>query len=244
MSQAKQPSKDTVKVRVARQKLYDLSSRERAAISARFFKTGPGEYGEGDVFIGVRVPEVRKVAKEFLELSLSEAGHLLGSEIHEERLLALLILVMQFAKEIHPRKQIYDFYLQNTRCINNWDLVDLSAPQIVGGYLDTRSRRPLSRLAKSKNLWERRIAIVASHHFICQGDFEDTLQVAKILLEDKEDLIHKAVGWMLREVGKRDESPLEEFLAEYCRTMPRTMLRYAIERFPAKKRQHYMAGQV
>ena len=240
MAKAKQPSKKNPRIEAVRKELHELSSPERAEISMRFFKTGPGEYGEGDLFIGVRVPDARKVAKRALDLPLCDVEHFLSSEIHEERLLALLILVTQFEKELHPRKQIYDFYLANTSQINNWDLVDLSAPQIVGGYLDTRSRKPLYRLAKSKSLWERRISIVATHHFIRQGDFDDTLKIAELLLQDQQDLIHKAVGWMLREVGKREISPLKDFLAEYCQVMPRTMLRYAIERFSAKERQRYL----
>jgi 3-methyladenine DNA glycosylase AlkD len=222
-------------------RLRSLGSPQQAANLARFFKTGPGEYGEGDRFIGVKVPVIRKVAEEFKSLPLTEAEYLLHSEIHEERLLALVILVGQFEKADNAtRKRIYDLYLGNTRHINNWDLVDLSAPQIVGGYLNQKSRRPLHRLAKSASLWERRISIVATHWLIRQGDFADTLKIAEILLADKEDLIHKAVGWMLREVGKRDEETLVEFLDEHCRIMPRTMLRYAIERFPDKKRLGYL----
>lgn len=231
--------------RLARKRLHTLASPERAAISARFFKTDPGEYGEGDRFIGVRVPEIRKVSKDFKALPLSEFETLLHSKIHEERLLSLVILVLQFEKSNNSvRKRIYDFYLANTQHINNWDLVDLSTPQIVGGYLEARSRRPLFRLAKSKSLWERRISIVATHWFIRQRDFDDTLKIAEMLLADKEDLIHKAVGWMLREVGKRDLDALEGFLGEHCRVMPRTMLRYAIERFPERKRQRYLKGTV
>ncbi|MEN6458207.1 MAG: DNA alkylation repair protein [Thermoguttaceae bacterium] len=229
--------------RKAQQRLRSFADPEQAAILARFFKTGPGQYGEGDKFIGVKVPVTRKVAKEFTSLPLTEIECLLHSEIHEERLLALVILVGQFEKGDNAiKKQIYDLYLANTSYINNWDLVDLSAPQIVGGYLETRSRKPLERLAKSKSLWERRISILATFHFIREGDFADTIRIAKMLLKDKEDLIHKAVGWMLREVGKRDVVVLEEFLGNHCRVMPRTMLRYAIERFPEGKRRGYMNG--
>jgi 3-methyladenine DNA glycosylase AlkD len=227
------------------QRLRSFASSEQAAILARFFKTGPAQYGEGDKFIGVKVPITRKVAKEFKGLSLAEVECLLHSEIHEERLLALVILVGQFEKgDDTIQRQIYDLYLANTVHINNWDLVDLSAPQIVGGYLQNRSRRPLDRLAKSKSLWERRISILATFYFIRHGDFADTLRIATLLLGDKEDLIHKAVGWMLREVGKRDMAVLEEFLDEHCRVMPRTMLRYAVERFSEGKRRKYMAGRV
>lgn len=228
----------------AQQRLRSLGSPEQAANLARFFKTGPGEYGEGEHFIGVKVPVIRKVAKEFKDLPFAEAECLLHSEIHEERLLALVILVGRFQKgDDTTRKSIYDLYLANTAHINNWDLVDLSAPQIVGGHLETRSRKPLDRLAKSASLWERRISIVATHWFIRQGDLADTIRIAEKLLSDKEDLIHKAVGWMLREVGKRDVAVLEEFLDQHCRVMPRTMLRYAIERFPEKKRLAYLRNK-
>ena len=225
----------------AQQHLRSLGSPEQAANLARFFKTGPGQYGEGDHFIGVKVPVIRKVAKEFKSLPLTEAECILHSEIHEERLLALVILVGQFEKANNAtRKSIYDLYLANTEHINNWDLVDLSAPKIVGRHLETRSRRPLYRLAKSASLWERRISIVATGWFIWQDDFADTLKIAEILLGDQEDLIHKATGWMLREVGKRNVAVLEQFLDEHCRVMPRTMLRYSIEKFPEKRRQAYL----
>jgi len=227
--------------KAAQQRLRSLGSPEQAAILARFFKTGPGQYGEGDRFIGVKVPATRRVAKEFKNLPLPEVESLLHSEVHEERLLALVILIGQFDNgDDVQRKQIYDLYLANTGQINNWDLVDLSAPQIVGGYLEARSRKPLDRLARSASLWERRISIVATHWFIRHGHFADTLRIAGTLLADKEDLIHKAVGWMLREVGKRDVAVLERFLDEHCQAMPRTMLRYAIERFPERRRLVYM----
>jgi 3-methyladenine DNA glycosylase AlkD len=231
------------KAGTAQQRLRSLADPKAAAILARFFKTGPGQYGEGDQFIGVKVPVTRKVAKEFRSLPINEVECLLHSEIHEERLLALVILVGQFEKgDDATRKRIYNLYLANTRHINNWDLVDLSAPQIVGGYLETRNRKPLDRQAKSASLWERRISILATYWFIRHGDFTDTIRIAEKLLGDKEDLIHKAVGWMLREVGKRDVAVLEEFLDEQCRVMPRTMLRYAIERFSEEKRRKYMDG--
>ena len=223
-------------------RLRSLGSPKDAAFLAGFFKTGPGQYGEGDVFIGVRVPVIRKVAKDFNELPLPEVEILLHSPIHEERLAALVILVMQAAKaDTKTRKAIYDFYLANTKFINNWDLVDLSAPQIVGTYLADKSRKPLYRLAKSSWLWDRRISILATFHFIRGDDFDDTLRISEILLADREDLMHKAVGWMLREVGKQNVAVLEGFLGLHCRVMPRTMLRYAIERFPEKKRRAYMA---
>jgi 3-methyladenine DNA glycosylase AlkD len=223
-------------------RLRSLGNPKDAAFLAGFFKTGPGQYGEGDLFIGVRVPAIRKIAKEFKSLSLSEVVRLLHSKIHEERLAALAILVLQTAKaDSETRKQVYDLYLANTRFINNWDLVDLSAPQLVGAYLEDKSRRPLYRLAKSSWLWDRRISILATFHFIRLGDFDDTLTIAKLLLGDKEDLIHKAVGWMLREVGKRDQEVLETFLDNHWQVMPRTMLRYAIEKLPEKKRRGYLA---
>ena len=229
--------------RTAQKRLRSFADAEQATILARFFKTGPGQYGEGDRFIGVKVPATRKVAKEFKNLPLTEVKCLLHSEIHEERLLALVILIGQFEKgDDATRKLIYDLYLANTRHINNWDLVDLSAPQIVGGYLETRSRKPLDRLAKSASLWERRISILATHWFIRHSDFADTIRIAEKLLHDKQDLIHKAVGWMLREVGKRDVAVLEEFLGQHCRVMPRTMLRYAVERFSEGKRRSYLNG--
>ena len=223
--------------------LRSLGNPSDAAFLAKFFKTGPGQYGEGDVFIGVRVPVIRKVARQFKGLPLMDVECLLHSPIHEERLAALVILVAQVASgDGKARKAIYDLYLANTKFINNWDLVDLSAPPIVGAYLADRSRRPLYRLAKSSRLWDRRISILATFHFIRRGDFADTLAIAEILLGDREDLMHKAVGWMLREVGKRDVVALKQFLGRHCRVMPRTMLRYAIEKFPEKQRRSYLTS--
>jgi 3-methyladenine DNA glycosylase AlkD len=228
--------------RQCQSRLRSLGNPADAAFLAGFFKTGPGEYGDGDLFIGVRVPVVRKVAREFKSLPLAEVANLLHSKIHEERLAALVVLVLQTEKgDAETRKRVYDLYLANTKHINNWDLVDLSAPQLVGAYLNDKSRRPLYRLAKSSWLWDRRIAVLATFHFIRHGDFDDTLRIAELLLADRHDLIHKAVGWMLREVGKRDQAVLERFLKEHCCTMPRTMLRYAIERFPEKTRRAYLA---
>jgi 3-methyladenine DNA glycosylase AlkD len=213
--------------------------------SRRFFKTGPGEYGEGDLFRGIRVPALRGLAKEFQSVSPPEAERLLGSTFHEDRLLALLILVRLYSRgDEASREEIYRLYLNNTQHINNWDLVDSSAEHIVGAHLRDRSRAPLGRLAKSEDLWERRIAILATFHFIKRGEFQETLDIARALLSDREDLIHKAVGWMLREVGKRDPAAEEEFLKEHYRRMPRTMLRYAVERFPEEKRQPFLKGEV
>ena len=222
--------------------LKTLASPEVAASSARFFKTGPGEYGEGDHFIGVRVPALRKLARDFRDLPLHEIEQLLRSQIHEERMLALLVLVLSVSKctESH-RKSAYDFYLNNTSYINNWDLIDSSAPAIVGGYLSDKARNPLQRLAKSKSMWERRIAIVATQHFIRLGEFVDTISICQILLNDKQDLIHKASGWMLREVGERDVNILVRFLDEHGAIMPRTMLRYSIEHFDEDERKKYLS---
>lgn len=225
----------------ARTKLKSLASPAAATAATRFFKTGPGEYGEGDTFIGVSVPTLRTVAREFRGLPLDEIGSLLHSPGHEERQLALLVLVLQAAKgdDAH-RKRAYDLYLGNTRFVNNWDLVDCSAPQVVGGYLLTKPKEPLYTLAKSVSLWERRIAVVSTQHFIRHGQFDDTLAISELLLGDGEDLIHKATGWMLREVGKKDQSALEGFLEEHAAVMPRTMLRYAVEKFPPDRRRAYL----
>jgi len=222
-----------------------LGKPEDAEVLQRFFKTGPGEYGEGDVFIGIRMPVLRKLAREYEQLPVRQAVALLRSTRHEERMLALLVLVRIFHRSDRAgKKRVYDLYLENTQYINNWDLVDLSAEHIVGAYLWERSRAPLRRLAKSSDLWERRIAILATFHFIKQDEFEEALRVAEMLLNDEHDLIHKAVGWMLREIGKRDGDVERRFLKAHYRGMPRTMLRYAIERFPEPERQRYLKGSV
>jgi 3-methyladenine DNA glycosylase AlkD len=223
-----------------------LADPEKAKILQRFFKTGPGQYGEGDVFAGITVPVTRKLVRKYRDISLGDAVELLQSPVHEERLLALLILVEKCRRgDDATRKRIYDLYLKNTRYINNWDLVDLSAERIVGAYLDGTDRAPLYRLARSKILWERRIAILATFHDIKRGNPDHTLALADILLADRHDLIHKAVGWMLREVGKRcSPDTLREFLRTRYRSMPRTMLRYAIERFPADERAAYLTGTI
>lgn len=228
-----------------KEQLKNLGNREQAAISRRFFKTGPGEYGEGDIFIGIKVPVLRKLVKEYPDLSLKDVKTLLRSKYHEERLLALLILVSKFKKgDVSTRQEIYDLYLKNTSSVNNWDLVDLSAHYIVGPFLTNKSRAPLYRLAKSKSLWQRRIAIMSTFHFIKKGEFSETLKIAEMLLADREDLIHKAVGWMLREIGKRRLQSEETFLKKHYQKMPRTMLRYAIEKFPEPKRKRYLKGTV
>jgi len=218
-----------------------LGNPAKAQFLKGFFKTGPGQYAEGDQFLGVTVPQQRKIAKEFTLLPFPELERLLASSIHEDRLVALIILVQQF-QEALPRRQgeIYRFYLARAHRVNNWDLVDLSAPKIVGAWMLKRSRRPLHRLVTSPNLWKRRIAIVATHAFIRLGDFQETLLLAQKLLQDREDLMHKATGWMLREVGKHDPGTLREFLDHHAAVMPRTMLRYAIERFPQPVRQRYL----
>ncbi len=230
-------------IRDIRKKLQQLESEERAKVLQRFFKTGPGEYSEGDVFIGVRVPDLRKLVKEYQDITIKEVMQLLKSSIHEERLFALLILVSKYSKGNETvKKKIYELYLQNTKFINSWDLVDGSAQHIVGAFLMDKSKEPIYRLAKSNSLWERRIAILSTFHFIKHDNYSETLKISKILLTDEQDLIHKAVGWMLREIGKRHISTEEIFLKKYYKRMPRTMLRYAIEKFPELKRQKYLKG--
>ncbi|MFH1451701.1 MAG: DNA alkylation repair protein [archaeon] len=230
-----------------RRDLRELVNEEKAKVMQRFFKTGFGQYGECDVFLGLTVPQQRKIAQEASKrVCIAEIGILLGSEIHEERLVALLILVDKFRKGSGElRDLVYNFYLENTSRVNNWDLVDLTAPKIVGEYLLERNNRDvLFRLALSENLWERRIAIVSTYSFIRARQFDDTLKISKMLLEDSHDLIHKAVGWMLREIGKRDEKVLEDFLIDNYPHLPRTTLRYAIERFEEGKRLRFLRGEL
>lgn len=222
-----------------KKELRSKASPKKAEILQGFFKTGEGEYGEGDVFLGVTVPESRITAKKYASLKLEDTIKLLHSEIHEERLTALLIMVNKFQAG-EEREKVYNSYLQNTKYINNWDLVDLSADKIVGAYLSDKPKSILGKLAKSKNIWKKRIAITATFNFIKNNKFIETLKIAKIMLNDGHDLIQKAVGWMLREVGKRDLKTEEKFLKEYCKKMPRTMLRYAIEKFPERKRKRYL----
>ena len=232
-------------VKEIQERLHQLGDKKQAENSARYFKTGPGEYGEGDIFLGIRVPEIRKLAKEYRHVPLSAIETLLGSPIHEERLLALLTLVLLYSTgDALAQKKIYDLYLRNTQSINNWDLVDASAQYIVGPFLAAKSKKPLYRLAVSTNIWERRIAIMATFHFIRQKEFCETLKIADMLIADKEDLIHKAVGWMLREIGKRALHAEEEFLKTRYKKMPRIMLRYAIEKFPEVRRQLYLRGEI
>ncbi len=222
--------------------LRKYASQQKARDLQRFFKTGRGEYGEGDKFIGVVVPDIRKIVKKYNNLPLAQIAKLLHSSIHEERLCALLILVSQYQKaDSQKQKQIFNLYLKNYKYINNWDLVDLTAPRIVGAYLLDKPRDVLYKLARSHNLWKKRIAILATFQFIYHGESADTLKISRLLLHDNHDLIHKAVGWMLREVGKRcDEKILLDFLNRNHKVMPRTCLRYAIERLPEAKRKKYL----
>jgi len=224
------------------QELLSQKDADKAKLLQGFFKTGPGEYGEGDIFLGLTVPQQRIIAKKyFSELSLKETEELLHSKYHEFRLTALIILTYKYQKaQEKERGQIYDLYLRNTKWINNWDFVDVTTPRIVGEYLREKDHSVLYDLAKSKDLWEKRISILATFNFIAHHQFEDTLKISEILLHDKHDLIHKAVGWALREVGKRNLELEERFLQKHYKTMPRTMLRYAIEKFSEEKKKHYM----
>ena len=228
-----------------RKRIKSLASSDIAKTMQWFFKTGKGEYGEGDVFAGLKVPTQRKIAREFKDLSLADLKELLRSKIHEERLISLLILVNNYERgDEKEKKSIYTFYIKNRMGINNWDLVDLSAPKIVGKYLFDKDKSILFKFASSKNLWERRIAILSTYEFIRNHQYDTTLKIAKILLEDEHDLIHKAVGWMLREIGKKDLKVEEIFLKKHYKKMPRTMLRYAIEKFPEIKRKKYLQGKI
>jgi 3-methyladenine DNA glycosylase AlkD len=230
---------------ILQSQLRALASAETAANLQRFFKTGPGQYGAGDVFLGIKVPPLRALAKQHRDAGLDTIAALLASRYHEERMFALLLL-MQFYQGADEAAQqaAYDLYLGHTQHINNWDLVDVSAPRIVGRHLQDRPRKVLHKLARSSSLWERRIAILATAWFIRLDDYADTLRIAEMLLQDEHDLMHKAVGWMLREVGKRDLAAEEDFLHRHYRGMPRTMLRYAIERFPEPKRKNYLHEKV
>lgn len=235
----------TTSVTTVHKELRALASPETAANLQRFFKTGAGQYGEGDVFLGIKVPPLRVLARQYRSADLRTVSALLDSRYHEERLFALLLLMQFYQRGTDEQQQAaFDLYLGNTQRINNWDLVDISAPHIVGRHLENRPRKVLHKLARSPLLWERRIAIIATAWFIRLGDFADTLRIAGMLLQDEHDLMHKAVGWMLREVGKRDLAVEEDFLKANYQNMPRTMLRYAIERFPEAKRKNYLLGKV
>ena len=217
------------------------SDPKRARALRGYFKTGKGEYGEGDVFYGLTVPKSRTLAKRFRDLDLASLRNLLSSAVHEERLIALLVLVEQFkAGDESARKKIAEFYLRNLRGVNNWDLVDLSAHKILGEYLLDKPKTILRKLARSGDLWERRVAVLATFRFIDDGRFGESLEMARMLLRDEHDLIQKAVGWMLREVGKRDKAAEVKFLKKYYQRMPRTMLRYAIEKFPKSEQRKYL----
>ncbi len=227
------------------QALARMANAENAAHLQRFFKTGPGEYAEGDLFLGIRMPRIRRLVRDYPDMPLAQVTRLLHSRFHEQRMAALLILTGRYGKAGEKeRADIYRCYLDNTRWINNWDLVDVTVAHIVGAHLWKRSRAPLYHLAQSNSLWERRIAIVATIYFIRCNQFADTLNIADRLLRDGEDLIHKATGWMLREVGKRDPALMEGFLVPRYGFMPRTMLRYAIEKLPEPRRQAYLKGRI
>ena len=230
-------------VGAVRRALKQRADPARAALLQRFFKTGPGEYGAGDRFYGLTVPSVRAVGAKCRSLSLDHIEALLQSAWHEERLLALVVLVDHYQRgDASRREAIYRLYRRNTRRINNWDLVDCSAGHIVGAHLEKRDRGALRRLARSSLVWERRIAIIATFYYIRRGEFGETLRVARLLLDDDHDLIHKAVGWMLREVGKQNRGAEEQFLRACAHRMPRTMLRYAVERFPERVRRRYLTA--
>jgi 3-methyladenine DNA glycosylase AlkD len=226
-----------------KRELEEVADSERAKTLQRFFKTGKGKYGEGDIFIGIKLPDQKNIVKKYKDLSLDEIQELLNSEIHEHRSIALSILNDKY-KESDNKKELVDFYLANTKKINNWDLVDGSAPKIIGDFLLDKKRNILYKLAQSENLWEKRIAIVSTFTFIRNKEFEDTLAISKILLNDKHDLIHKAVGWMLREVGKRNVDVLKKFLKDNYKNLPRTTLRYAIEKFEEEERKRWLKGEI
>lgn len=229
-----------------RKELHAYANPAKAEILKRFFKTGKGQYGEGDIFLGIQVPLSRKIAKKYSYIPPEMINDLLSSNIHEERLVALLIMVIKFERgETSDKRLIYENYLENTRFINNWDLVDISADRVAGSYLCDKPKDILYSLAKSESLWERRIAIIATFNFIKKGFCEETLKIVELLMKDKHDLIHKAAGWMLREVGKRcSQEVLAEFLHLRYKEMPRTMLRYAVERFPEELRLKYIRGEI
>jgi len=235
----------SVRLTELQKKIKELGSPEVSKTMQLFFKTGKGEYGEGDIFAGLKVPSQRKLAREFRDLSLTDLKILLNSPVHEERLISLFILVDKYGKGDKQEKEaIFSFYLKYRKGINNWDLVDLSAPKIIGKHLLNKDKSLLFKFALSKNLWERRIAILSTYEFIKNNDFDLALQISEMLLKDKHDLIHKAVGWMLREIGKRDLQAEESFLKIHYKKMPRTMLRYAIEKFPETKRKKYLQGKI
>ncbi len=224
-----------------RRELGKLADKKRAVVLQRFFKTGVGEYGYGDIFLGLTVPQSRKIAIKYRALPFPQIVKLLKSKIHEERLIALLILVHNFnIGDEKEQEKIFDFYIKNTKFVNKWDLVDLSADKIVGGYLIDKPKDILYKLVQSENLWEKRISMVATYYFIKNRKFDNALKIAQILLSDRADLIQKAVGWMLREIGNRDKAVEERFLRKHYGKMGRTALRYSIEKFPQEKRRVYL----
>jgi len=230
-----------MKISDLKKELRNFADFKKSNILLKFFKTGIGEYGEGDIFLGIIVPNTRKVAKKYIDLEFADIKELLYSKIHEERLCALLILVEKFSiADEKEMKNVFNFYIKNTKQINNWDLVDLSAPKIIGAYLLNKPKNILYKMAVSKNLWKKRISIISTFTFIKAGKYSDSFKIAEILMDDKHDLIHKAVGWMLREIGKRSLKDEISFLNKYYKKMSRTMLRYAIEKFPEEKRQFYL----
>jgi len=230
----------------AREEIRALANKEIAQHSLRFFKTDKGEYGHGDIFLGIRAPKIRLIAKKHIDISITDMKTLIQSKYHEERFLGLIILVNKYAKtkDKKNRNQLYKIYVSSFKYINNWNLVDVTCPHVTGKHLIDKDRTILYKWAKSEDLWTKRIAMVSTFSFIRKNDLEDTFKIAEILLHDEHDLIHKAVGWMLREAGKRDIKKEETFLKKYYKTMPRTMLRYSIEKFPETKRQKYLKGTI
>ncbi len=224
-----------------KKELQEFADSERAEIHQSFFKTGKGEYGEGDIFLGIRVPVQRKIAKKYLGLPLVKLQELLNSNIHEYRFIGLIILIEKYKKG--NKENIFQFYLENIKFVNNWDLVDISSHKIIGDFLQDKDKKILYELVRSENIWERRIAIVSTFTFIRQNEFEDVLAISELLLEDDHDLIHKAVGWMLREVGKKEKNILEKFLKQHYKNMSRTTLRYAIEKFEESERKKWLRGE-
>jgi len=230
----------------ASEEIRELANEEIAKHSLRFFKTSKGEYGYGDIFLGVRAPQIRLIAKKHIDISIADMKTLIQSKYHEERFLGLIIMVNKYArtKDKKDINQLYKIYISSFKYINNWDLVDVTCPHVVGKHLIDKDRKILYKWAKSEDLWTKRIAMVSTFSFIRKNDLDDTFKIAEILLQDKHDLIHKAVGWMLREAGKRDIKKEEAFLKKHYKTMPRTMLRYSIEKFPENKRQKYLKGTI
>ena len=225
--------------------LQSHANPEKAKLYQRFFKTEKSQYGEGDIFIGLTVPEQRTIAKKYQDISLPKLQQLIKSKIHEHRLTALLILTYKYKKSKEKDKEeIFNFYLKNLKHVNNWDLVDLTAPNIVGEFLLDKDKKPIYQLVQSNSLWEKRIAIISTLYFIKHNQFEDTLAISELLLKDKHDLIHKAVGWMLREVGKKDKRVLDNFLKQHYKEIPRTALRYALEKHPEDERKKWLKGEL